>query len=1078
MRASHVMGGEITWECQGAGYVFQLVFYRDCNGAEVNTVSENIRVWNHPTLTNITVFFQSRTDISPNCTPVAGSPVPLECGVGSNSGNGIGAIEKVVYKSAPVLLNGIPGPMGWIFTYENFSRSNNITNLSTPSIYGITLTAKMFNAPNSIADVCKDNSPVFLQEPYFVSCAGEPFRYNMNAVDPDLDSLAISFSAPLNNFPTGIYNPPTNPIPVPFVAGFSASSPTPNSTLDPGNITATVDPQSGEIEFTSFTIGNYVVKILVKSYRNGILISEVEREMQLVIMPCSTVNNPPVITAPFAGSFETTVDAGTLVNFTLTATDLEVLQDGTPQTNFLSASGPLFGTNFTSTSGCDIQPCATLNATPIISGTQGVATNFSWQTDCDHLVGTNGIALDTIPYHFVFRVQDDFCQIPKVSYATVTIIIVNPGVIQATQINCIQTDIAGNLTINWNAVNDPFGTFLGYEIHSLQGGLLATETNIAVNSITIPAINTNNDFFISVISGCDGNTLRNSDTVANIHMNLVNPNNGTAQLTWNQPATPQLVSMNNYYHIYREYPAGTWTMIDSVSYATHNYLDTIDICEAFLSYQVVLPNVPCDFTSNIVGDDLEDMLTPNIPIISSATVDTLTGNVIISWNQNQQPDTYGYVVYTFDANGFIFELDTVWGIGNTNYAHTVNTDAGPLSYSVAAFDSCYTPAFPPTFQTSAKANVHTTIFASQELSLCDRQVALNWTNYIGWNDLSTYEIIGHEAGLNWSVYGATIDTFFTVDVELLKDYCFYIRAISASGDTSYSNKICLSVIAPAGPSFNYLQVASVDLKQIVIEHLIDNLAAVDFILIEKADASGAFVPLVQLPVVGMQTTYIDTDVDVQNVSYSYRVRPMDDCGNFGPSSNIAKTILLNLQKEDITLSSYLQWNPYEKFDGEVVEYTIFRGIDSVFSPSIYATSPFDRLSFQDQLTDPNFKGRVCYYVEAVEGGNIYNDPKISRSNIVCNVFEPLIYIPNSFTPEGINPCFYPEVSQFDPKDYRFVIFDRWGQEIFNSSDPNEQWCGKLSNGKFAETATYIYMLTIHDAAGNEIVKRGFVTLLR
>ena len=42
-QASHVMGGEITWSCSGGNaYEFQLVFYRDCNGAEVNVISEDI----------------------------------------------------------------------------------------------------------------------------------------------------------------------------------------------------------------------------------------------------------------------------------------------------------------------------------------------------------------------------------------------------------------------------------------------------------------------------------------------------------------------------------------------------------------------------------------------------------------------------------------------------------------------------------------------------------------------------------------------------------------------------------------------------------------------------------------------------------------------------------------------------------------------------------------------------------------------------------------------------------------------------------------------------------------------------
>jgi len=107
--ASHVMGGEITWRCGGnGGYIFELVFYRDCNGAEVNVLSENLRVWNHPTLTNITVNFISRTDISPSCTQVSGGPQPLDCGVGSNGGNGIGANERILYRSNEIMIAGIP----------------------------------------------------------------------------------------------------------------------------------------------------------------------------------------------------------------------------------------------------------------------------------------------------------------------------------------------------------------------------------------------------------------------------------------------------------------------------------------------------------------------------------------------------------------------------------------------------------------------------------------------------------------------------------------------------------------------------------------------------------------------------------------------------------------------------------------------------------------------------------------------------------------------------------------------------------------------------------------------------------
>lgn len=1077
--ASHVMGGEITWKCQGGNYVFQLVFYRDCNGADVNTISENLRVWNHPTLTSITLPFVSRTDISPTCNPVAGSPAPLACGSGTSGGNGIGAIEKIIYQSAPIAIPGTPPANGWVFTYENFSRSNALTNITNPGTYGITLAAKMY-AIGTNAGSCVDNSPIFLQAPNFVTCAGSPYVYNMNAVDPDLDSLSIDFGIPYNNFPTGVYNPPTNPIPVPFEPGFSYSSPTPDASFNASNVAAQIDGSSGELSFTSFNVGNYTIKVSVKSYRNGILIAEVEREMQVVVTACTATNNAPVINGPFAGGlFETTVNAGTLVNFNLSSTDIEVLQDGSPQSNLLSASGPMFGTNFTSTSGCGISPCATLNSTPIISGVQGVSTTFNWQTDCDHLVGADGNAQDLIPYHFVFRIQDDYCQVPKVSYATVTINVVNPGVIQAPAINCIHSDAAGNVTIEWNPVANPSGTFVEYQIHSVQNGLLVTLPAIGTSSWIDPLVTQQNDYFIAVVSGCNGNTTRYSDTVSNIFLALTNPANGTAILQWNDPTVTQQANMNDFYYIYREYPAGTWTMIDSAAYGVNFYKDTIDICQAFLNYQIVLENQPCDFTSNVEGDDFEDMLTPSIPVISNVSIDTMTNAVSINWNQNNQPDTYGYVIYTFDANGFLYEMDTVWGISNTNYSYSPDVSVGPLSYSVAAFDSCYTPSIPPTFQTSAKADVNTTMFLSTNLLICSNEVELSWTDYVGWAGIDHYDIYGKIVGGLWSFLGTSTTTNFTADVLPLQDYCFFVKAYSTTGDSSFTQRACLSIIAPTQPDFHYLQVATVNANQVDLKHLVDVNGGVTAVAIEKMNNTGVFEEIVQLPAVSNNLSYTDTDVDVNAYSYTYRARIIDSCGQPGAVSNSAKTILLTIQKDDIRMLNYLSWNEYADFNGAILGYNLYRGIDGNFSGAPIATLPSSARYFEDDLNNVTFTGKVCYYVEAIEGSNLFNDPQISRSNIACEVFEPLIYIPNAFTPEGLNPTFIPVITNFDPTDYRFTIIDRWGQVVFQTDSPLEGWSGYIeSSGKMAETGTFIYMVVMHDGNGIEIVKRGHVSLLK
>lgn len=1081
--ASHVMGGDITWTCQGGDYVFQLVFYRDCNGAEVNTLAENIRVWNHPTVTNIPVNFISREDISPICTEVAGGPSALLCGTGANGGNGNGAIEKIIYRSNPITLPGTPPAGGWIFTFDVFSRNGSITNLQNPNTYGVTLAAKIYAVPNA-GSGCVDNSPQFLQDPYFVSCVGDSYEYNMNAVDPDLDSLAISFGTPYDYFPAGSYNPPSNPAPVPFEPGFNTNSPTPGTGMNPGNIPAAIHPTSGNLTFLSNNVGNFVVKVIAKSYRQGVLIAETEREMQLIVQNCNGTNTKPVITGPFGGLFETTINAGDLVNFNLSSTDVELLQNGSPQSNILTATGLMFGTNYTNPTGCAIAPCATLNFTPPITMPQGTSTTFTWQTSCDHVVNPFGYAVDQVPYHFVFKIQDDFCPIPKVSYATITINVINPGVIDAPEISCIQTDAAGNTTINWTPVIDPFGTFMGYEVYSLQNGLIASIPGIGTASYTDPGAGlTVNDYYVSVVSGCNGNTFRNSDTLQNIYLDVVNPTNGTAVLNWNDPSNPALSSMNGYYHIYREYPAGVWTLYDSVPYGTNNFIDTIDICSVYLNYQIQLPNGTgpgdCPFISNIDGDNFEDMMTPAIPNVANVTIDTLTNMVNITWDVNTHQDTYGYVIYTLDANGVPVEIDTVWGRTNVTYSHSTITSDGPLTYTVAAFDSCWTVAVPPTYQTSAKANLHTTIFTTASLDICAKQVRVSWSDYIGWNQIDSFNVYGFEIGNPWSLIGSTSSTSFTVDVNQQSTYCFVVEGISDTGERSFSNISCIYIGIPRQPDQNYLSVATVNGSNVVLRYLIDVTANVQEVIFEKADASGVFEELVTLSVTSGSLSYTDTDVNVDEQSYSYRVLVIDSCGQLGEYSNIARTLFLNVQLDELLKLNYLNWNPYIDFDGSILAYNIYRGIDGVFTGGPIATLTDGNYSFEDDVNGVVGNGEICYYVEAIEAINSYGINEVSRSNIGCSVLSPIIYIPNAFVPDGINKVFIPVVADFDLASYDFTVFSRWGQPIFKTNSIYEGWDGTINlSGNMAQNGTYLYVVSLRDGAGNEVVKRGHVTLVK
>lgn len=52
-----------------------------------------------------------------------------------------------------------------------------------------------------------------------------------------------------------------------------------------------------------------------------------------------------------------------------------------------------------------------------------------------------------------------------------------------------------------------------------------------------------------------------------------------------------------------------------------------------------------------------------------------------------------------------------------------------------------------------------------------------------------------------------------------------------------------------------------------------------------------------------------------------------------------------------------------------------------------------------------------------------------------------VFVPNVFTPngDGTNDVFIPVFGKFIPVEYSFVIYNRWGQIMFESTDPKKGW---------------------------------------
>ena len=130
----------------------------------------------------------------------------------------------------------------------------------------------------------------------------------------------------------------------------------------------------------------------------------------------------------------------------------------------------------------------------------------------------------------------------------------------------------------------------------------------------------------------------------------------------------------------------------------------------------------------------------------------------------------------------------------------------------------------------------------------------------------------------------------------------------------------------------------------------------------------------------------------------------------------------------------------------------------------------------DHLYTDNLNGHTITLIsESSEGC-------LGSSQITIEFIEGLIYyIPNSFTPDGdgYNQTFKPVfTSGFDPYNYEMLIFNRWGEIIFETHDVTYGWDGKYAL-KNCREGIYSYKITFKNPILDERkVVCGSIILLK
>jgi gliding motility-associated-like protein len=103
---------------------------------------------------------------------------------------------------------------------------------------------------------------------------------------------------------------------------------------------------------------------------------------------------------------------------------------------------------------------------------------------------------------------------------------------------------------------------------------------------------------------------------------------------------------------------------------------------------------------------------------------------------------------------------------------------------------------------------------------------------------------------------------------------------------------------------------------------------------------------------------------------------------------------------------------------------------------------------------------------------------IDSSSVLVNVAKDCeVFVPKAFSPNGDGSNDVLFVRGFWIDKIEFVIYNRWGQEVFKTNTVGEGWDGRI-NGVLSTPDVFAYYVKATCRSGEEIVKQGNITLLQ
>jgi gliding motility-associated-like protein len=88
-----------------------------------------------------------------------------------------------------------------------------------------------------------------------------------------------------------------------------------------------------------------------------------------------------------------------------------------------------------------------------------------------------------------------------------------------------------------------------------------------------------------------------------------------------------------------------------------------------------------------------------------------------------------------------------------------------------------------------------------------------------------------------------------------------------------------------------------------------------------------------------------------------------------------------------------------------------------------------------------------------------------------------LFVPNAFSPNNDGENDVLQIFGGCIRDLQFSIYDRWGEKVFETTNPADAWDGTYK-GKVMNTAVFVYRLEAVLLTGESVSKKGNISLVR